>query len=278
MTNTLEGSGGAGKTVEPTSPRRGFEEIVIGGQRIAVASRLELTTAMVSDCLTRRRRADNRNPVFVYDTNGHALSLRARDPAYRDALDRGDIVHADGQFLIPASHLLAGKRIPERSPVTDLIHDFSAAADSNGLRFYFLGGSEGLLSRFIAVMHDRYPGLEIVGSHHGYFRQEEEPAVIADINRSNADVVWVGLGKPKEVLFCDRYRNAIRAGWVVTAGGCYNYVTGDYKRAPKWMQRAGLEWLYRMASNPRQLFWRYIVTTPHAIFLVLTRTKRAGSG
>jgi exopolysaccharide biosynthesis WecB/TagA/CpsF family protein len=83
----------------------------------------------------------------------------------------------------------------------------------------------------------------------------------------------VGLSVPLEYEFAVRNRTRLKAGWLVTCGGCYNFITGAYKRAPQWMQATGLEWLFRLVREPRRLFWRYAVTNPLAIFLLLTRTK-----
>jgi len=85
-------------------------------------------------------------------------------------------------------------------------------------------------------------------------------------------VLWVGLGVPLEYEFCERNRDRLKAGWIVTCGGCFNFATGAYRRAPEWMQRTGLEWLHRLWREPKRLFWRYAVTNPLAIFLLLTRT------
>ena len=123
-----------------------------------------------------------------------------------------------------------------------------------------------------------YPGLRIVGRRNGYFSRDQEAAICAEINASGADVVWVGLGVPLEHAFCVRNKHRLTAGWVVTAGGCFNYVTGAYARAPGWMQRLGLEWLHRLWHEPRRLFWRYAITNPHALFLLLTRTAAAKTG
>ena len=85
-------------------------------------------------------------------------------------------------------------------------------------------------------------------------------------------MLWVGLGVGLEYAFCVRNKHRLNAGWLVTCGGCFNFVTGDYSRAPDWMQSAGLEWLYRVAREPRRLFWRYAITNPRAFWLILTRS------
>jgi exopolysaccharide biosynthesis WecB/TagA/CpsF family protein len=115
--------------------------------------------------------------------------------------------------------------------------------------------------------------LQIAGRRHGFFEPEDEQAICDEINASGADVLWVGLGVPLEYEFCLRHRSHLKPGWIVTCGGCFNFAIGAYKRAPGWMQRAGLEWLHRVWREPRRLFWRYAVTNPLAIFLLLTRTR-----
>jgi N-acetylglucosaminyldiphosphoundecaprenol N-acetyl-beta-D-mannosaminyltransferase len=248
-----------------------FPGIRIGGMRIATASRSALAEAMVADCLAARRGETAPRPRLIFSANGHALSLRETDSAYRAAVDQADVIHADGGFLVPASRLLTSTPIAERSATTDMIHDCAGQAATHGLSFYLLGGSEQVNAACARILAESYPGLVIAGRRHGYFSPEEEDDVVAGINAARPDVLWVGLGKPKEQLFSVRHRDRLRAGWLVTCGGCYNFVTGDYKRAPAWMRNHNLEWLHRMLTQPRKLFRRYLLTSPHALWLVLMR-------
>lgn len=253
-----------------TAAETAVPEVKIGGLRIARLSRNELASRMVEDCLAQRRRPNGR-PKLVFAANGHVVSLAATDAEFRRQHDIADLIHADGQPLVFASKFTRAP-IPERSATTDFFHDAARFARLYGLRMYLLGGREDVNARCASMMQDLYPGLQIVGRHHGYFRAGDEPSLCDDINATRADIVWVGLGVPLEQTFCVRNRERLRAGWLVTSGGCYNYVTGDYARAPDWMQRAGLEWLHRLWREPRRLFLRYAVTNPHAAFLMLTRT------
>jgi exopolysaccharide biosynthesis WecB/TagA/CpsF family protein len=243
--------------------------VVVGGVPLVTASRQELTDAMVHDCLAARLRSVRARLVF--DLNGQALSLRETDANYRAAFDRGDILHADGGFLVTLSRWLAGVPIAERSAATDLINDFSARAASEGLTFYLLGGTEEVNAACSRILVERYPGLKIAGRRNGYFSDAELPGILAEIDAVAPDVLWVGLGKQIEVPFAIAH-NDLHVGWLVTSGGCFNYVTGHYRRAPLWMQRMNLEWVHRMVTNPRQLFMRYLFTTPHALYLALSRT------
>jgi len=252
--------------------RTQYPEVIVGGLKTACLSRGELMSLMVEQCLARRM-SPALPPKLVFAVNGHTLSLAATSDQFRKFHDFADIVHADGQPVVFASKMLTGSPIPERSATTDFFHDAAIAAREHGLKFYLLGATEDVNARCAQMLRKLYPGLEIVGRRHGYFSQAEEAAICEEISASGADVVWVGLGVPLEQAFCVRNKHRLDAGWVVTAGGCYNYVVGDYLRAPGWMQVLGLEWLHRLWREPRRLFWRYAVTSPHAVFLLLTRTN-----
>ena len=256
--------------IRPANDR--YADIVVGGLRTACLSRAGLTAAMVQDCIASRA-DENRMPKLVFASNGHAIAMAATDPVFRFTFDQADIIHADGQAAVLASRLLTATPIPERSATTDFIHDASAAAVEHGLRFFLLGATEEANAEAARILRETYPGLQIVGRHHGYFSELEEDELCDEINLTQPDVVWVGLSVPREYEFAVRNKARLKAGWLVTCGGCYNFVTGAYKRAPAWMQSAGLEWLFRLWREPKRLFWRYAVTNPVAIFLLLTRTN-----
>jgi exopolysaccharide biosynthesis WecB/TagA/CpsF family protein len=241
----------------------------LAGQKVAVAGRSELTDAMAADCRAARTSSFSDRPRLFFSANGQSISLRDTDAAFRDAMDAADVVHADGGFLVTASRLLGGTAIRERSATTDLMHDFAARAATDGLTFYLLGADEDVNRRCALELERRYPRLRVVGRHHGYLSDDEMDELVNDINLANPDVLWLALGKPREQFFALRNVDRLKAGWIVTCGGCFNFVVGDYKRAPMWMQRLNLEWLHRMMTRPRQLFWRYLVTTPHALWLVV---------
>jgi exopolysaccharide biosynthesis WecB/TagA/CpsF family protein len=258
----------------PALERRGahrrYREIMVGGIRTACLSREQLTALMLGDCMAAR--GGNRRPKLIFASNGHAIALAATDAQFRQHFEAANLIHADGQPVVLASKLLTKSPIPERSATTDFIHDAAAAAEVGGLRFYLLGGSEHVNADCAAALNQRYPMLHIAGRRNGYFQVDIETAICDAINASGADVLWVGLGVPLEYEFCVRNRHRLNVGWIVTCGGCFNFVTGDYVRAPQWMQTCGLEWLYRLLREPRRLFWRYAVTNPLALFALLTKT------
>lgn len=256
-----------------TNDLKHIPHVIVGGVKTSCLSRDALTRLMVEDC--KRRRSADENPALVFDSNGHALSLAASSASFRSDLGSADIVHADGGVIVAAANALTQGHIKDRSATTDFIHDAAKAAEQNHLRFFLLGGTEEVNAQVADKLKDMYPGLQIVGRRHGYFSKDEELDICRDISALRPDIVWVGLGKPKEQRFCVQYQSHIKAGWLVTCGGCFNYITGHYARAPLWMQRNGLEWLYRVVTDPQKFAWRYIRTNPHALYLICTKTRRS---
>lgn len=247
-----------------------IRHVIVGGVRTACLSRDALCRLMLEDARNKRLRAPAK---LIFDVNGHALALARWDKAFRDDLAAADLLHADGQIIVAASKYLTTSPIPERSATTDLFHDAAAAAVLGGVSFYLLGGTEDVNARCTQRMLELYPDLHIAGRRNGYFSESEEEAICDAINASGADVVWVGLGKPKEQAFCIRNRYRLKASWLVTCGGCYNYVIGEYSRAPEWMQDIGMEWAHRLVTRPKQFLWRYLTTNPVALYLLLTQTR-----
>jgi N-acetylglucosaminyldiphosphoundecaprenol N-acetyl-beta-D-mannosaminyltransferase len=249
------------------------EHVFVGGVRVATMSRAELAQTIVRDCLERRTEKAQAPPRLLFDANGHGISLAARDADYRRALDAADVVHADGGWIVLASRFLSGAAIRDRSATTDMIHDLAAAGIEHGISHYLLGSTEAVNAACAERLKQMYPGIAIAGRRHGYFGPEEEAAVIAGINSAEPDLLWIGLGKPREQLFAVANKDQLRAGWAITCGGCFNYIAGDYRRAPRWMQDNHLEWLFRAVTTPK-LLRRYATTSPHAIRLALTRRDR----
>jgi exopolysaccharide biosynthesis WecB/TagA/CpsF family protein len=216
---------------------------------------------------------ENTRPKLLYDINGHAISLFRSNREYRDALKAADLVHADGQSVVLASRLLCARQIQERTPTTDMLLDYAARAEKEGVSFFLLGGDEAINAACAERLTQLYPKLKIAGRHHGYFSSNEEGCILQKIRASGADILWVGMGKPLEQVFGVRARELLSCSWIITCGGCFNFATGKYRRAPLWMQRWGLEWLHRMLSEPDKLLWRYLSTNPVATFWILKDSR-----
>jgi len=239
----------------------------IAGFPVVTAGRAALTDRMAIEC-RREPGTPGLGSVLVFDINGHGISLAATDGSYRDAMREADIIHADGGVWVVLSRL-TGERIAERSATTDLMTDFAERCERDGLSFFLLGGSEDVNKAFCGFLNRQYPKLRIAGRRNGFFSPEQDAEVIEEIAAANPDVIWVGMGKPREQRFSIALKRRLDHGWIVTCGGCFNYFVGEYVRAPKWMQFANLEWLHRMATEPRKFAWRYITTNPHSLVLGL---------
>ena len=240
--------------------------VMVGGVPVSTLSLDALISKMVREAPLRRMQ--QQPALLVFDCNGQGLSMNATDAAFRSDLSQADLIHADGQIIVMASRWFSRTPIADRSSTTDMFIDSLPRAAEQGVRYYLLGGEEDVNAECARRITAATPGLQLAGRRNGFWKAEEEAALIEEINAAQPDVLWVGTGKPREQAFCVRNRDRIKAGWIVTCGGLYNYVTGDYPRAPQWMQKSGFEWLHRMATRPRQLAWRYITTNPHALWLI----------
>lgn len=248
----------------------------LGGVAITTAARPELMAMFAADRALVERDG-RRRPRLVFDANAQGLSLYSSDPAYRAALDAADLVHADGGVLVTLSRWLGPGRIEGRSCTTDMFADLAGEGARHGWRFYLLGGSEDANARCAALLARLYPGLVVAGRHHGFFGADLD-AVVADIERARPDIVWVGMGKPVEQTLSVALAQRITATWLVTCGGCFNYLIGDYARAPLWMRTTNLEWLHRLLSDPRRLGRRYLTTNPHAMWRIAVAAWRERRG
>lgn len=245
----------------------GFDTVTIGGLPIAVLDRQQTARWMIDRAATRPR---GTRPLFLTSANGEVIARARSDAQLRRLFLGADQVVADGQPLVWASRLRCRTALPERVATTDLFHDVAKLAERTGHSFYFLGATAEENTRALATIRRLYPRLNIAGAHHGYLRGAELKAKLAEIDARAPDILWLGLGVPHEQLFVAAHAHELPSvGMIKTSGGLFNYLSGKNSRAPAWMQRAGLEWLYRIALEPRRLFWRYLVTNPVAVWQML---------
>jgi N-acetylglucosaminyldiphosphoundecaprenol N-acetyl-beta-D-mannosaminyltransferase len=249
----------------------------IGGLPIAIIDREQSAELMIGAAL--QRRGKSLPPLIFTSANGQVLSLCARRQDLRDLFLDADLIHADGMPLVFVSRLLHKKPLPERVCTTDLFHDVARIAPSRGARFFLLGATKAVVDEAARRVRSLYPGLDITGHASGYLRRDRDEERIVDaINAAQPDILWLGLGAPREQSFGFRNRDRLTGvGVIKTSGGLFDFLSGKNARAPAWMQSAGLEWAYRLYLEPRRLARRYIATNPHALLLLLTRTELAGA-
>ncbi len=248
------------------------ERVVIGGIPIARMTREEMTRMMEADVAAARIGLLVR-PRFITSANGSVVAAYHASGAFRAALDSADIIDADGMPLVFASRMLCRRPLPERTATTDFLLDAAQVAAERGIGFYFLGARPGVAARAAEHLRSRFPGLRVVGVRHGYFAPADVPAVVRSIRDSGADILWVGMGSPRQEMFVMQVREQLRGmAWIRTCGGLFDHYGGGVSRAPEWMQAWGLEWLYRAAREPVRLGWRYLVTSPVALYHLATKT------
>jgi len=245
----------------------------IGDLPIDAANLEETAADFIRYCQSAQRREAER-PIFSTSVNGQVVSLCAINRNVAQLFRQADSINADGQPIVTLSRLFCRTRLPERVATTDLFPLVARLAADSGATFYLLGASEDVSRTAAERTLAANPRLRIVGRRNGYFSREEEPAIVAEIARLAPDILWVALGAPLEQQFCVRNLAALRGvGIVKTSGGLFDFIALAKPRAPLWMQRIGFEWLYRMMIEPRRLFLRYLITNPHALF-VLARDLR----
>jgi N-acetylglucosaminyldiphosphoundecaprenol N-acetyl-beta-D-mannosaminyltransferase len=243
--------------------------VTIRGLPIDASGLAETARAYVQYCSSAARRSAAR-PHYATSANGHVISLCARNAKIERLFKSADSISADGQPMVALSRILSRHRLPERVATTDLFPEVARLAEEAGLSFYMLGASERANRKAVEATRRAYPDLRIVGSHDGYFARADEPRICAEIAAAEPDILWVSLGVPLEQEFCVRNLDALRGvGIVKTAGGLFDFVSGEKRRAPDWMQRAGFEWLFRLWREPRRLLLRYAGTSPHAVLIML---------
>jgi N-acetylglucosaminyldiphosphoundecaprenol N-acetyl-beta-D-mannosaminyltransferase len=198
----------------------------------------------------------------------HTVMAAQEDPGLGAAVRSADFTVPDGQPLVWALNLL-GHSVADRVYGPELMDRACARAAHTGQRFYLYGGrNQGALAQLARVLRLRHPGLQIVGGHVPPFREltdAEEEAVAADIRRSGADVVWIGIGVPKQEKWMARMRHRVSAPVLVGVGAAFDFHAGLIPQAPSWMQRLGLEWLFRLAHEPRRLWRRYLRYNPRFV-------------
>jgi N-acetylglucosaminyldiphosphoundecaprenol N-acetyl-beta-D-mannosaminyltransferase len=209
----------------------------------------------------------------AHGVNAHVINLAYQYPEFLQALRRADLLYADGASLILASRCLGG-HLPEKLTTTDIWPRLCELAVGRGYRFFLLGGEPGLAERAARQAQHQYHDLQIVGAHHGYFDFHDEQ-VIAKINATRPDVLWVGMGDPRQVLWASAWRRQLAVSLVMTCGGMFKIVAGELARlSPKWRQQ-GFEWAYRLWQEPGT--WRrYLVGLPLFGLRVLAQRLRGG--
>jgi N-acetylglucosaminyldiphosphoundecaprenol N-acetyl-beta-D-mannosaminyltransferase len=216
---------------------------------------------------------------FVCAVPAHTVMDCRADPALRAMVNGAGLNTPDGMSLV---WLLRrrGRPAVERVYGPDLLLAVCERSLGPGWRHLFLGGEEGVAAQLAAVLARRFPGLAVAAALCPPFRPptpDEDAALVGQINAARPDVVWVGLGSPKQERWMAEHRARLDAPVLVGVGAAFDFLTGRKRQAPRWVQRSGLEWLHRLASEPARLWPRYARYPLFAALVALESAKRAGT-
>jgi N-acetylglucosaminyldiphosphoundecaprenol N-acetyl-beta-D-mannosaminyltransferase len=198
----------------------------------------------------------------------HTVMVSQEDPELRAAIQGADLIVPDGQPLVWAMNAL-GHELPSRVYGPELMDRACAHGATNATTMYLYGGrNQGALVQLALNLRTAHPGLKIVGGYSPPYRDlspEEEDAIVHEINASGADIVWVGIGAPKQEKWMARMRDRLEAPVLVGVGAAFDFHAGLVPQAPDWMQRVGLEWAFRLAHEPKRLWRRYARYNPRFV-------------
>jgi N-acetylglucosaminyldiphosphoundecaprenol N-acetyl-beta-D-mannosaminyltransferase len=206
--------------------------------------------------------------------NVDKLVKASRDPQLRTIINDCALVNVDGMPVVWASRLL-GKPLKERVAGVDLFEALMMRSAEKGWRVFLLGAREEVVSMVAETYQRKYPRLVLAGYRNGYWQGEaEERAVVAQIHASRPDLLFVAISSPKKEQFLGRYQAEMKIPFAMGVGGTFDVAIGRVKRAPRWMQRSGLEWFYRFLQEPRRMFRRYFIEDIAFIWLLIKEAAR----
>lgn len=215
---------------------------------------------------------DNQQIHHTVVNAGKIVALQ-KDKELQQSVNSADLINADGQAVVWASKILK-KPLKERVAGIDLFVQLLELAHQNHFPVYLLGAKPEILQSLVDKLSVQYHPDLIAGFHHGYFKASEEEKIAKEINESGAKFLFVAITSPKKEIFLNTYKNHLKnLNFIMGVGGSFDVLAGKTKRAPLWMQNAGLEWFYRFIQEPKRMWKRYLIGNSKFISLVF-REKR----
>lgn len=205
---------------------------------------------------------------YICITNVHTTIMAYENEKYMDIQNNAALILPDGNPLSALSRKMGFKEA-KRVTGPDLMHEIFKLSEENRCKHYFYGSTEETLKQLNIKLKEKYPKINIVGMLSPPFKEEvslENEEKLNEINKLNPDFIWIGLGAPKQEIWMRLHENKVN-GLMIGVGAGFDYFADKIKRAPKWMQKSSLEWLYRLMQEPRRLFKRYFITNLKFIYL-----------
>ena len=219
-------------------------------------------------------RVSQSQKTFVVTANAEIIMMGQSDAEYMEILNKAALVLPDGAGTVWAGRKL-GYEVPERVAGYDLFLNLMTEAAQKKLKVFFLGSAPGVAEEAKKKCKILYPGISIVGCRDGYFKEADNLAIVEEINNSSADLLFVALGAPKQEKWLAKYKDILKPTLLMGIGGSFDVVAGKMERAPKWIQDASLEWLFRLYKQPSR-FKRMLVLPKFVIKVLRTKSYKAG--
>ena len=201
--------------------------------------------------------------------NAAKIVKMQEDKELYNSIVNADIINADGMPIVWASRLL-GKPLPERVAGIDLMQELIKLAYNRKYKIFFFGAREEVVKKVVEKYSREYSPEIIAGYRNGYYSEKEEPLIAKQIAESGANILFVGISSPKKEKFLYKYKHILKnVNFIMGVGGSFDVIAGKIKRAPKWMQKCGLEWVCRLLQEPRRMWRRYLVGNTKFIVLVI---------
>lgn len=229
--------------------------------------------SLTMDEVVAQLRMPSPRPRLVMTVNVAIMWMASVDPKLQRIIEDSHVRVADGMGVLWAWRAL-GRRLPERIAGIDLMGELVGAAAQDGRSIYLLGARQEVLDTLRGVFEERWPGVRIAGARNGYFDESDHTEVVDDVRRSGADLLFIGMPSPFKELWAAEHLDEFGADLVLGVGGSFDVLAGYVPRAPRIMQRAGLEWAWRLACEPRRMWRRYAVTNAWLARHVLARVLR----
>ncbi len=223
----------------------------------------------MDDCIHHFDRVIRHNShCHIVVVNAAKVVKAQKDQDLYDVIHQADLVGADGVPIVWASKIL-GDPLPGRINGTDLMERLFVESVQRGWRLYLLGARQKIIENAVKTLRQERPGITIVGFRNGYFDSvDEERQVVDEINGAKPHILLLGFGTPMKEKWVKRHKDRLDVPVIHGVGGSFDIVGGLTKRAPKWMQRAGLEWFYRVIQEPGRMWKRYLFTNTAFVWLV----------
>jgi N-acetylglucosaminyldiphosphoundecaprenol N-acetyl-beta-D-mannosaminyltransferase len=238
--------------------------------RIAVLNVMIDVVTMKEAVATVKQFMLQKKPHLIVTPNAEMIMMANKDKQLAHIINSADLVVPDGAGVVWAARY-QGNIMPERVAGYDLVQHLLREAVSEKYRIYMFGGAPGVAERARKIAEERFPGVQIVGTRNGFFNEQEETGILNAIKICQPDILLVALGVPRQEKWLDEYKEELKVPVAIGVGGSFDVMAGIVQRAPLWMQRGNLEWLFRLLSEPKRAI--RMLALPRFVIKVMTTKK-----